>query len=162
MPIRIYLAPQIGSGTSTQDPIRSILNDFVDVRNGDKFDEIDNPSVKQSICTVYASQETHDAIYADRVTNPGRIVYISNLINNALDHDIGLQTEWRTLPQAFKNAAISKLNDVGVTANDLSDTVTLKDVLRVVLHTFFNRQREFVGGIVPLKWDKIKFSGVEF
>jgi hypothetical protein len=51
---RIYLAPQIGSGT-WKDPYRSLLNQFVNIQAGEEFDEVINDARRESLCVVDAS-----------------------------------------------------------------------------------------------------------
>ncbi len=162
MAIRIYIAPQIGSGTF-QDPYRSLLNNFIDVSQGDWFDEIDNPATRHSICTVHASQATHDKIYADRLTNPGRIVYLSTLAPDDATKCVVLQSTWLSFPLVFRKAAAAMLmKAANITDTDLSNAVTLKDVLRGLIHRNFTQQRLAAFEEVPSKWGTFKFAGEDW
>lgn len=139
--LRIYIAPQIGSGTF-DDPYRSILNDFIDVRNGDRFDEIDNPNTRHSICAVAASQNTHDKIYADRIKYPERIVYVSPLVSNDKEKKDALVTTWATVPESFRGAAGAGLLKQGLKETDIINDMTIKDVLRILILTSFAAQQQ--------------------
>lgn len=161
MPIRIYRAPQIGTGTFT-DPYRSLLNTFIDVSQGDWFDEIDNPSARQSICTVHARQSVHDAIYADRIPNPGRIVYLSPLCADDIEKRAQLTATWTSFNKPFRNNCLSVLANYGITDADIPAGATLKDVLRLALTRFFDHQRAASGGVVPQSWGTFRFAGEDF
>ncbi len=161
MDIRIYIAPQIGSG-SLKDPYRSILHNYVDVHKGDWFDEIIDPIAKESMCTLYARQVVHDAIYADRLTNPGRIVYISPLVADDGIKKAKFAGRWDSLSLDFRIAVMEKLEILSIGVKDIEDAVTLKDVLRVIIIKSFEKQRATHNGEIPANWGKIKFAKEDF
>lgn len=136
---RIYRAPQVGTG-SINDPITSILNELIDVQAGDHFDEIDHPARKYSICTVTASQKTHDAIESD-----GRSVALTPLLS-----DIGfvsaMDTPFADVPQALRDKAKAQLESDGINTAWIMGTNTLRDVLRHLCRMhFFSQIADGVG-----------------
>jgi hypothetical protein len=133
MPIRIYVAPQIGSGTR-EDPYRSIIRNFIDVTQGDRYDEIDNPRTRTSVCTVYARQEVHDALYADREANPGRIVYLLPLSDTDDDKRANLAVPWTSIPEQFRERVTSILAAAG--CGEVPEGATLQDVLRMLCEAY--------------------------
>ena len=161
MPIRIYRAKQIGTGT-WEDPYRSILNEFIDIHQGDWFDEIDNPLTHFSICMVYARQVAHDAIYADRTVNPGRIVYLSPLSKDDVEKRINLSILWSILPLAFRMIALNVITKDGFEIMEVQADHTLKDIIRLLIYKNFRQQRLAAGGIIPPSWEKFKFAGEDF
>ena len=115
MLVRFYVAPQQGDG-SHGNPFRSILNDLINISQGDYFQEIDNPARRISICCVHASQATHDAIVAD-----GRALEVGNLIEdtqlkNHLDSPINTIPNIAALKTALETKGISSCADLLVMA----------------------------------------------
>lgn len=142
MPLRIYIAPQIGSGmmlspdpstwSDTTGPFRSLLNNFITPANGEGFDEIDHPGRRVSICTVDASTATLNAIDADvrviaaipiRATDRAHLAQI-------------LATPFSSYPLAWRNAARTKLESWGINTEWITGSHTMKDVLRQVIKIF--------------------------
>jgi hypothetical protein len=131
MLVRFYLAPQQGTGTIL-DPIRSILNDFINIYADEKFNEIDNPARKISICCVHASQATHDSIVAD-----GRSLPIGNLIE-----DVELKTYLNSLISSIPNVSVLKtvLETYGISTSWLSGSNTIRDGIRYLVRIFATAQ----------------------
>lgn len=218
MLIRIYIAPQIGTGTM-EDPFRSILNDFLDVANNEliaqqivailepykyndpiamaddfgqihyvvnykylplspedqaavdalqaqieRFDEIDNPAGRRSLCTVHASQATHDKIYNDRKANPGRIVYMTPLAVDHAGKKAFLHSKVKDVPASFKQVAKDELSK-HMDTTTLTDEHTIKDITRLLIHRLFDAQRAAAGEPTE-DWTKhphpIHFAGEDF
>jgi hypothetical protein len=140
---RTYIAPQMGKGTF-EDPYRSILHDFIDIYNGDWFNEIDNPKNFTSICTVCASQEAHDKIYNDRIENPDRIIYLTTLEPSKEDLETKVKEDYSSLAVDFK----SKVEDVLVAQEIDKTTIAidakLEDVLSMIAINNFVNQRKIV------------------
>jgi len=128
MTIRLYLAPQTGSGT-IYDPIRSILNGLIDVAAGDRFTEIDNPARLISICCVHASQATHDAITAD-----ARVLPLGNLCADEAAFRAHLDSLISGLPNlaALKTA----LEERGISTSWYSGSNTIRDGVRWLVRNF--------------------------
>ena len=127
---RIYIAPQIGTGTK-QDPIRSIINNFIDIRNGEWFDEYDFPARKYSMIFVFASQATHTLI-----GNDSQVVIMSGQYENKSELKTGLNVLVGDLPPAMKSNVLAKLEAGGVNAGWISNSNTLKQVIRYILLHF--------------------------
>jgi hypothetical protein len=142
MPVRIYIAPQIGSGmlldpnpanwTDTTGPFRSLLNTFVNPSAGEGFDEIDHPARRISICTVEASTATLDAIEADPRVTPVIPIRATNRTHLAQI----LNAPFSSYPLAWRNAARTKLEAFGINTEWITGTNTMKDVLRQVIKMF--------------------------
>ncbi len=124
---RFYLAPQQGTGTM-MDPYCSILNDLINIQQGDWFDEIDNPARHISICCVHASQTSHDAILAD-----GRALPIGNLIN-----DTQLKVHMDSLLSTLPNLVTLKtaLESRGISTSWFSGSNTIRDGIRYLVRVF--------------------------
>jgi len=142
MTIRIYIAPQIGSGmmldpnpanwTDTTGPFRSILHSFINPANGDNFDEIDHPARRISICTVEASAAVLTAIEADVRVTPVIPLRATDRAHLATI----LATPFSSYPLAWRNAARAKLEGWGIDTSGITGSHTMKDVLRVVIKMF--------------------------
>jgi len=127
MKVRFYLAPQQGTGTEI-DPYRSILNDLIDVHQGDWFDEIDNPARHISICCVHALDASHTAILGNT-----QVIPVSPLFASEADIPTGLETILNSIPGI---ATIkSKLETNGINMAWISGSNTLKDAIRYLLKT---------------------------
>jgi len=142
MPLRIYIAPQIGSGlmlspdpstwSDTTGPYRSLLHNLVDGQAGDSFDEIDHPARHISICTVEASVATLDLIDADaRVTAAIPVRAADRTALAAI-----LAAPFSSYPLAWRNAARAKLEAWGINTELITGSHTMKDVLRRVIKIF--------------------------
>lgn len=132
MPIRQYLAPQRGTGTDA-DPYTSILNDLIDITQGEGFDEIDHPARRYSICTVTASQATHDVIAADaRVT-----VITPRTCADAADFRAVLDAPFSSWPQAWRDAARARCETLGINTEWITASNTLRDVIRYLIRQHF-------------------------
>lgn len=131
--IRIYLAPQIGTGTR-QDPFRSLLHDLINVAGGDSFDEIDNPAKRMTVCTVTASQVTHDAIAADGRVTPLMPAVVSDMdaLNAVLD------TQFSSFDSTWRSATSAAAELAGINTGWINLTNTLRDVMQYLLrvHVF--------------------------
>jgi hypothetical protein len=127
MKVRFYLAPQQGTGTMI-DPYRSILNDLIDITQGDWFDEIDNPARLISICCVHASQVSHDAIIVD-----GRSLPIGEIFD-----DSNMKTYLDSLINSIPNLSVLKvsLGNYGVSTSWLSGSNTIRDGIRYLIRVF--------------------------
>ncbi len=142
MPLRIYIAPQIGSGmvldpnpanwTDTTGPFRSLLQQFINPAAGEGFEEIDHPAWRISICTVEAQGSTLDAIEADPRVTP--VTPIRAADRTHLKEILG--TPFASFPLAWRNAARTKLEAVSINTEWITGTDTLKDVLRQVVKLF--------------------------
>jgi hypothetical protein len=142
MPLRIYIAPQIGSGmmlsldpstwSDTTGPYRSLLNTFIDPANGDNFDEIDHPARRVSICTVEASAAVLTAIEADVRVTP--VTYARAADRPALAAI--LAAPFSSYPLAWRNAARAKLEKWGIDTSDITGSDTMKTVLCRVIKMF--------------------------
>ena len=130
--IRLYIAPQTGSGTPL-DPIRSILNSLINVAAGDRFTEIDNPARLISICCVHASQATHDAIAAD-----ARVLPLGNLCADGVAFRTHLDSPISDLPNlaALKTA----LEERGISTSWYSGSNTIRDGVRWLVRNFSTAQ----------------------
>jgi hypothetical protein len=142
MPVRIYIAPQIGSGivlsadpstwSDTTGPFRSLLNNYINLAAGEGFDEIDHPARRISICTVEASAATLDAIEAD-----ARVVPVIPIRATDRTHLAQiLNAPFSSYPLAWRNAARTKLESLGVNTEWITGTSTMKDVLRQIVKLF--------------------------
>jgi hypothetical protein len=142
MPLRIYIAPQIGSGlmlspdpstwSDTTGPFRSILHSFIDVSAGHNFDEIDHPARRISICAVEASAAVLTAIEADARVTP--VTYARAADRPALAAI--LAAPFSSYPLAWRNAARTKLESWGINTEWITGSHTMKDVLRQVIKIF--------------------------
>ncbi len=142
MPVRIYIAPQIGSGmlldpnpanwTDTTGPYRSLLNTFVSLAAGEGFEEIDHPARRISICTVEAQATTLDAIEADSRVTPVIPIRATDRIHLAQI----LNAPFASYPLPWRNAARTKLEALGINTEWITGTNTMKDVLRQVVKMF--------------------------
>lgn len=142
MPLRIYIAPQIGSGmllsynpktwSDTTGPWRSLLHNFVNTANGDRFDEIDHPARRISIVTLEAEVAVHDAIDAD-----SRIVPVIPLrATDRLHLKQILEAPFSSYPLAWRTAARTKLESWGVNTEWITGSNMMKDVIRQVVKIF--------------------------
>ena len=138
MPVRIYIAPQIGSGivlspdpstwSDTTGPFRSLLNNFINLAAGEGFEEIDHPARRISICTVEASATTLDAIEGD-----ARVVPVLPIRATDRTHleSLGVNTEWITGASTMKDVLrqIVKLFSVAQVADGHGQT-DVKEFIR--------------------------------
>lgn len=135
MPIRIYVAPQIGSGmmidpnpsnwTDATGPYRSLLNKYIDSSAGDRFEEIDHPGRKISICCVTATAAAHTAIEADPAITP----VIPRRAVDAADLSAILSAPLASYPLAWRTAARSKMESWGIDTSWITGSTTMKDLL---------------------------------
>ena len=146
MPLRIYIAPQIGNGirgdldpitgfyvwTDSTGPYRSLLHKFIDTTAGESFDEIDHPARHVSICTVEARAATLDAIDAD-----SRIIAAIPIRATDRTHLAQiLNAPFSSYPLAWRNAARNKLESWGVNTEWITGSHTMKDLLRHIIKQF--------------------------
>lgn len=130
-PMRIYLAPQSGSGTDA-DPYRSILNDYLSSAEGDDMNETDNPARHISVCFVYTSSLAKlAAISAD----PRVVTLTPQEVTSQAELKSLLDAPFSNWPVAFRNAAQAGLEANGVSTAWLSGSNTLRDVLRYLFRT---------------------------
>jgi len=142
MPVRIYIAPQIGSGivlspdpstwSDTTGPFRSLLNNFINLAAGEGFEEIDHPARRISICTVEASATTLDAIEGDARVVPVLPIRATDRTHLAQI----LNAPFSSYPLAWRNAARTKLESLGVNTEWITGASTMKDVLRQIVKLF--------------------------
>lgn len=142
--IRVYRAPQIGTGT-WDDPFRSILHDFIDPDKGDSFTEIDNPVKKVSICVLNARQSVHDAIFAYRQANPGQIIYLSDLLSDRLAYKGQLEQRISSFPLSFRSVLT-----IAITADGGMIDGTLRAVIKSIILKYFEAQKSVSGDKAPL------------
>jgi hypothetical protein len=128
---RFYVAPQQGDG-SYFNPYRSILNDLINIQQGDWFDEIDNPARHISICCVHALQTSHDAILAD-----GRALPIGSIFDDAQK-----TTFLNSLISSIPNLTVLKtsLESLGISTSWLSGSNTIRDGIRYLIRVFSTAQ----------------------
>lgn len=146
MPLRIYIAPQIGNGlrgdpdpntgayiwTDSTGPYRSLLHKFIDTSAGESFDEIDHPARRISICAVEASAATLDAIEAD-----SRIIAAIPIRATDRTHLAKiLNAPFSSYPLAWRAAARNKLENWGVNTEWITGSNTMKDLLRHIIKQF--------------------------
>lgn len=142
--VRIYIAPQIGTG-AFHDPYRSKLNEYINVENGESFDEIDNPARRHSLCFVIAKPATHAAIAADAEI----IAVTPNEVTKENVHAI-LDTPLSSLNQTFKQSVSDALEAKGVSFAWAGGENTIRDVLRYLLRVHFFAQRIEGEGNAPV------------
>lgn len=128
---RFYVAPQQGDG-SFLNPYRSILNDFINIHQGDWFDEIDNPARHISICCVHALQTSHDAILAD-----GRALPIGSIFDDA-QKTVFLNSLISSIPNL--TALKTSLGSHGISTSWLSGSNTIRDGIRYLIRIFSTAQ----------------------
>jgi hypothetical protein len=133
--VKIYLAPQIGSGTFL-DPFRSKLNNYINVQAGESFDEIDNPARRYSICTVIAQPATHQTI----ATDPTIIALTPNDVTPAQLQAV-LDSPVSSLPSAFRTNVQNALEAKGISFAWVGASNTVRDVFRYLLRVHFFAQR---------------------
>ena len=177
MKVRFYLASQKGDGTFL-NPYRSILNDLIDITQGDWFDEIDNPARHISICCVHASDDAHTAIEKDLKVIPVSLLYKdeaelkqgmservsldtihATLIANGIDKNMVVGTTLKDfLSYLIKIFTVAQIADgkgdqttKNIIASDLTGSVGEKTVRTVI--------DEKVKSLNPTK---LKMSGEEF
>jgi hypothetical protein len=128
MKVRFYIAPQQGDGTDL-NPFRSILRkDFIDVKRGERFDEIDNPARRISICCVHALDETHTKI----VKEVKDIIIVSPLV----DGYEGLSKILDTPFIEIKDIADAKtFEGIGIDTTWIKDN-TLRDFIQHIVKLF--------------------------
>lgn len=154
--IRVYRAKQIGSGTR-DDPYRSVLHNFVDVTQGDHFEEIDFPLRKFSVCLLSARQSVHDAVVAYEAVNPGTVNYLSSLHPDMASLRNQYAQPWANLPLAFRTKAEALLGVDGLA--DFSGTI--KQVFKRLLMRYRQNQRDAVGNTKPIT-TAFKFGAEDF
>jgi hypothetical protein len=144
--MKLYLAPQRGTGTE-DDEVRSILNDLIDITQGDWFDERDNPARRISICSVHASEATHNNIITD-----GRSVLLTPIdITSQEQFQQVLDTPFSSWPVAWRTAAQNGLEANGISVAWVTGTNTLREVLRYLQITFILGQMADIEGNANLK-----------
>ena len=132
--VKIYIAPQIGSGTF-EDPFRSKINTYIDVSLGESFDEIDNPARLYSICFVTARPATHATITAD-----SEIVSLIQQDVTPAQLASKLDMLVSDLPSAFKNNVKNALEARGISFAWVGASNTVRDVFRYLLRVHFFSQ----------------------
>ena len=127
MSISFYLAPQQGTGTFL-DPYRSILNNLIDITQGDWFDEIDNPARHISICCVHTSDATHATI----ATN-AQVITVSPLYADDSQLQTGMSTLLSSIPGI--GAIRTKLESNGIDTSWATGSSTIKDAIQYLIRT---------------------------
>jgi len=127
MKVRFYVAPQQGDGTF-QNPYRSILNDLINISQGEWFDEIDHPARRISICCVHASDATHAVILADSRPVPISELYEEGAVNEGLSHIFNNITG--------STALKTKMENHGISTSWITNSNTMRDVLRYLIRIF--------------------------
>jgi hypothetical protein len=128
---RFYVAPQQGDG-SLSNPYRSILNDLININQGDWFDEIDNPARHISICCVHALQTSHDAILAD-----GRALPIGSIFDDT-QKTVFLNSLISSIPNL--TALKASLEGLGISTSWFSGSNTIRDGIRYLMRVFSTGQ----------------------
>ena len=122
MPVSLYLAPQIGTGTYL-DPYRSLLNNIINIPAGEWFDEIDHPVRRLSVCCVHASDSTHATIVANPQVIPLSSVALDDLTFSAqMDSKAGVSS-----------ANITGLESKGLNMAWMSIGTTTRDLISMIL-----------------------------
>jgi hypothetical protein len=158
--VRIYYATRIGAGT-LGDPRRSVLNNFVDAGAGEWFDEIESPTLGRSFCTVHASQATHDAIMAHRLSDPASVRFVGRMVPDKASLSAEFSSEWSSLPGIARREVLKVLADLGIGPRDIDGRATMKDVLGMALGKCLRHQQESAG-LEPREVRGIKFAGETF
>ena len=127
MKVRFYVAPQQGDGTF-QNPFRSVLNDLINISQGDWFDEIDHPARRISICCVHASDATHAVILADSRPVPISELYEEGAVG------IGLAKIFNSITGS--TALKTKMENQGISTAWITSSNTMRDVLRYLIRIF--------------------------
>jgi hypothetical protein len=127
MKVRFYVAPQQGDGTF-QNPFRSVLNDLINISQGDWFDEIDHPARRISICCVHASDATHAVILADSRPIPISELYEEGAVG------IGLVRIFNNITGS--TALKTKMENQGISTSWITSSNTMRDVLRYLIRIF--------------------------
>ncbi len=134
--VKVYIAPQIGSGTFP-DPFRSKINNYINVQAGETFDEIDNPARRYSICFVTAQPATHAAIAEDTeivALTPNDVTPAQ--LQAVLDNPVS------SLPLAFRTNVQNALEARGISFAWVDPpNNTIRDVFRYLLRIHFFSQR---------------------
>jgi hypothetical protein len=126
--LRLYLAPQIGSGTR-QNPFRSLLNNLIDTAAGDRFSEMDNPARHISLCCLDASSATHTAVSAN-----SQVVSLGESAGDRASFTASLNGLLSGLPNLA--ALQSALEARGVSITWISSANTVRDLVRWLLRGF--------------------------
>ena len=127
MKVRFYVAPQQGDGTML-NPFRSVLNDLINISQGDWFDEIDHPARRISICCVHASDATHAVILADSRPVPISELYEEGAVG------IGLAKIFNNITES--TALKTKMENQGISTAWITSSNTMRDVLRYLIRIF--------------------------
>lgn len=163
MKVRFYVAPQQGDGTM-MNPYRSIINDLLDnagntlkaqqiqaiydtakVENRpltpeeqiqvktlqdsmEWFDEIDHPARRISICCVHALDTSHAVILADSRAVPISELYEEGAVNT------GLERVFNSIVGA--GVLKTKMENQGISASWITNSNTMRDVLRYLVRIF--------------------------
>ena len=157
MLIRLYSSEYVGDGLSQETAFRLALGDLAP---GVQFDALHNHAKRRGIAAIRAPAEVHDALYADRIANPGRVEYLTPLVTQEAFRT-GLQTTLQDLPLAFRARLRNRLLPEEFDVSLISLDWTLARFLRAVVQHYFVRQRRFSGNredTVPATWSE---EGVE-
>lgn len=148
MKVRFYVAPQQGDGTGL-NPYRSILNDMIDIKQGEWFDEIDNPAKHISICCVHALDATHTKIVSDPKVVP---------VGNMFEEKDG------TLDKLISDVTSLNTKLSGKVVSSFKETEKVRDILGSIMREFtveqiLQGQRKIVD---KESIGKLRMSGEEF
>ena len=130
--IRIYLSPQIGTGTMI-DPWRSRINLYIQL--GEYFDEWNNHGRHVSICFVDAIQASHDAIAADAL-----IIPLSRMHTDDADLNLGLDAPLSQFTDPELNNLKAGLENAGIDTAWSTPATNLRALIRVALRNIYLNQ----------------------
>lgn len=151
MLVRLYSSGYVGSGLSREDPERLAL---CDLAPGVAFDALHCHQARRGLAFIAAPQGVHDTLYADRIANPGRVVYMTPLITVA-QFRVAIDAPLRSLPTAFRSAMRERLLPEEFDLSLVSLDWTLRRCLGAVSQHYFQRQRRLLGNredTVPDRW----------
>ncbi len=136
--VNLYLAPQLGDGTTIETAYRSLLNDFVHPQNGEWFDELDNPVRHYSIVVLYAEPATHQAIQAD-----SRVTRLIPMVSATVEQ---VRTNFDTpLTSLFSSGALTtlraRIEALGIDTEWATAATTMRDLVKRILHQHMVVQR---------------------
>jgi|WetSurMetagenome_2_1015567.scaffolds.fasta_scaffold158702_2 hypothetical protein len=146
--MKVYLSPQEFVTYGDFSFWRNKLNSYIDVQQGESFQEIDNPARHYSICFLTARSVTHATISGDpEIISLTPSDVAPSQIASALD------TPVNNLPSAFRTSVQDALEAKGISFAWVGASNTVRDVLRYLIRVHFTAQRadgEQVSAILDL------------
>ncbi len=167
MKFRLYWALQVGDGTHSEDAAGNVVvnafrpctSDFC-MRGRASWVNISCNTRKRVFTAIFAEQSVHDAIYADRLTNGTRIIYLSPLFGTWPELQAFLNTRYADLPLATRTAVENKFSADGV-LNSIGANDLIKDVLRRAAHYLLSQQFLNGGRTVPVDIGPVQIGGLD-